>query len=194
MEKKVIFASNNKNKFEEIKALLASIKVDIHLQNKFHTFEVQELYNTFLENALAKARYASSLTNLPALGDDSGLCVNSLNGLPGLQSARYGGKLKLDSINNDKLIANLKSYSDKSAYYYCILVYIKYTHDPRPIIADGIWHGEILTKARGKNGFGYDSIFLLPKLNKTVAELSLTEKNVYSHRSQALHTLITKLN
>lgn len=193
MKKQIILASNNKDKLKEFQALLTPIGLNVCPQSKYNISEISELHSTFLENALAKARYASSVANLPALGDDSGLCVNILNGAPGLRSARYASKFKLDFVNNRKLIKNLINSTDKSAYYYCVLVYMRHVNDPRPIVSDGIWHGEILTKAKGQYGFGYDSIFWLPKLAKTVAELSLSEKNMYSHRGQASRTLIEKL-
>jgi XTP/dITP diphosphohydrolase len=155
--------------------------------------EADEPFFTFVENALAKARHASKLTGLPALADDSGICVNALQGAPGVFSARYAGEPKSDSRNNQKLIADLQNKADKSAYYYCVLVLVRSEHDPQPVIADGIWNGEIVASARGENGFGYDPHFWIPSLNKTVAELSAEQKNQLSHRGQALRALFEKL-
>jgi XTP/dITP diphosphohydrolase len=148
---------------------------------------------TFVENALAKARHAARLTGLPALADDSGVCVNALGGAPGVYSARFAGEPKSDARNNAKLVAELAGQADKSAYYYCVLVYVRHADDPQPIIADGRWNGEIIDTPRGANGFGYDPYFLLPAAGKTAAEMSPQEKNGISHRGQALRALVEKL-
>jgi XTP/dITP diphosphohydrolase len=130
---------------------------------------------------------------MPALADDSGVCVTVLGGAPGVLSARYAGEPKSDARNNQKLIADLKPHADKSAYYYCVLVLVRHADDPQPVIAEGRWDGEIIEEARGQSGFGYDPYFLLPALGKTAAELSAEEKNRLSHRGQALRMLIEKL-
>jgi XTP/dITP diphosphohydrolase len=127
------------------------------------------------------------------LADDSGICVEALNGAPGVYSARFAGEPKSDERNNQKLLADLKNSSNRKAYYYCVIVLVRYPNDPQPIIADGIWRGEILESPRGNGGFGYDPLFLDPLLNKTGAELTVEEKNKISHRGQALSLLIERL-
>ncbi|MCW5298582.1 RdgB/HAM1 family non-canonical purine NTP pyrophosphatase [Herbaspirillum lusitanum] len=193
MTQKIVLASNNPGKLREFGALLGEIGLDVRPQGEFDVPEAEEPFATFVENALAKARHASRLTGLPALADDSGVCVNALGGAPGVWSARYAGEPKSDAANNAKLIADLAGHDDKSAYYYCVLVYVRHADDPQPVIADGSWHGEIVEEARGAGGFGYDPYFWLPALNRTAAELSAAEKNAHSHRGQALRALVEKL-
>ncbi|MBK1891745.1 RdgB/HAM1 family non-canonical purine NTP pyrophosphatase [Undibacterium sp. 14-3-2] len=193
MTKKIVLASNNQGKLKEFYQILSPLGVELYSQSEFDVPEADEPFFTFVENALAKARHASKLTGLPALADDSGICVNALQGAPGVFSARYAGEPKSDSRNNQKLIADLQNKADKSAYYYCVLVLVRSEHDPQPVIADGIWNGEIVASARGENGFGYDPHFWIPSLNKTVAELSAEQKNQLSHRGQALRALFEKL-
>jgi XTP/dITP diphosphohydrolase len=149
--------------------------------------------STLVENAQQKARHAARLTGLPALADDSGVCVNALGGAPGVYSARFAGEPKSDARNNDKLIADLAAHADKSAYYYCVLVYVRHADDPQPVIADGVWRGRIIDAPRGANGFGYDPDFLVPDFGRTAAELAPAEKNAVSHRGQALRALVDKL-
>jgi XTP/dITP diphosphohydrolase len=155
--------------------------------------EAEEPYSTFVENALEKARHAARITGLPALSDDSGVCANALGGAPGVLSARYAGEPKSDARNNQKLIADLAPHADKSAYYYCVLVFVRHANDPQPVIAEGRWDGKIVATASGQGGFGYDPHFWLPALGKTAAELSAAEKNRLSHRGQALRMLVEKL-
>ena len=193
MTQRLILASNNAGKLKEFAQLLAPIGFDLHPQGEFDVPEAEEPFGTFVENALAKARHASRLTGLPALADDSGVCVNALGGAPGVHSARFGGEPKSDDRNNRKLLSDLATRADKSAYYYCVLVYVRHPDDPQPIIADGRWDGEIVVTPRGANGFGYDPHFLIPALGKTVAELEPQEKNALSHRGQALRALVEKL-
>lgn len=193
MTQRLILASNNAGKLKEFSQLLAPIGFDLHAQGEFDVPEAEEPFGTFVENALAKARHASRLTGLPALADDSGVCVNALGGAPGVHSARFGGEPKSDERNNRKLLAELSTRADKSAYYYCVLVYVRHPDDPQPVIAEGRWNGEIVTAPRGENGFGYDPYFLVPALGKTVAELAPEEKNALSHRGQALRALVEKL-
>jgi XTP/dITP diphosphohydrolase len=130
---------------------------------------------------------------LPALADDSGVCVNALGGAPGVYSARYAGAPKSDARNSEKLVQDLAGHADKSAYYYCVLVYVRHADDPQPVIADGVWRGQIIATPRGAGGFGYDPYFLIPALGKTAAELASFEKNALSHRGQALRLLVEKL-
>jgi XTP/dITP diphosphohydrolase len=193
MSRTLVLASNNAGKLKEFSALLAPINFDLHTQSEFNVPEAEEPHATFVENAIAKARHASRLTGLPALADDSGVCVNALGGAPGVYSARFAGEPKSDQRNNEKLIADLASHSDKSAYYYCVLVFVRHADDPQPVIADGRWDGEMIAQARGQGGFGYDSYFWIPSLQKTAAELTAEEKNHLSHRGQALRALIEKL-
>ncbi len=193
MTQRLVLASNNAGKLREFAEILAPIGFELHPQGEFGVPEAEEPFATFVENALAKARHAARLTGLPALADDSGVCVNALGGAPGVYSARYAGEPKSDARNNEKLIKDLAVHADKSAYYYCVLVYVRHADDPQPVIADGRWHGEITATARGEGGFGYDPHFWLPQLGKCTAELSKDEKNALSHRGQALRELVAKL-
>lgn len=191
--KKIVLASNNAGKLKEFQALLSALALDVRAQGEFNVPEAEEPYPTFVENALTKARHAARLTGLPALADDSGVCVNALGGAPGVYSARYAGEPKSDAANNQKLQEDLAVHSDRSAYYYCVLVYVRHADDPQPVIAEGLWHGEIATEPSGEGGFGYDPYFYLPSLQKTAAQLSAAEKNAQSHRGRALRELIGKL-
>jgi len=193
MTQRLILASNNGGKLKEFAQLLGPIGFELHPQGEFDVPEAEEPFGTFVENALQKARHAARLTGLPALADDSGVCVNALGGAPGVYSARYAGEPKSDARNNEKLIADLAAHADKSAYYYCVLVYVRHADDPQPVIADGVWRGQIINTPRGANGFGYDPYFLLPDFGRTAAELEPHEKNAVSHRGQALRALVDKL-
>ncbi len=193
MTQRLVLASNNAGKLKEFAQLLAPIGFELHPQGEFDVPEADEPFGTFVENALAKARHAARLTGLPALADDSGVCVNALGGAPGVHSARYAGEPKSDARNSEKLIADLAAHADKSAYYYCVLVYVRHADDPQPVIADGVWRGQIVDAARGEGGFGYDPHFLLPQFGKTAAELASNEKNAISHRGQALRALVERL-
>ena len=193
MSQILVLASNNKGKLVEFSRLLAPLGFDVKPQGELDIPEADEPYASFVENALAKARHASRLSGRPALADDSGICVPALGGAPGVYSARYAGEPKSDAANNDKLVSDLAAHSDKSAYYYCVLVFVRHADDPQPVIADGRWNGEVIAEPRGQGGFGYDPHFLLPALGKTAAELAADEKNLLSHRGQALRALIEKL-
>jgi XTP/dITP diphosphohydrolase len=190
---KLVVASGNPGKLREIAAVLSSFEVIS--QNELGIAEAEEPHETFLENALAKARHASRIARLPALADDSGLCVPALGGEPGVHSAYYAGKdgsrKERDERNNELLLK--KTGQDRQAYYYCIMVVVQRFNDPRPLIAEGVWHGEIALAPRGANGFGYDPLFFLPELRKTAAELDPVEKNRLSHRAQALQKLLHEL-
>ncbi len=142
--KKIVIASNNQGKIKEFSHLFNSLEIQVFPQSKFNIVEVEEPYQTFIENALVKARHASKQTGLPALADDSGICVDALNGKPGVYSARYAGEPKSDQRNNQLLIENLRTKQDRSAHYYCIIVLVRYADDPQPIITDGSWHGRII--------------------------------------------------
>ena len=193
MTQRLILASNNAGKLKEFNELLSTIGFSVHAQGEYAVPESDEPFHTFVENALQKARHASRLTGLPALADDSGVCVNALGGAPGVYSARYAGEPKSDANNSRKLVADLATLSDKFAYYYCVLVYVRHADDPQPVIADGRWNGEMIAAPRGQGGFGYDPHFYLPALGKCAAELTSDEKNALSHRGQALRALVEKL-
>ena len=187
--KKVVIASNNSGKLKEFIHLFEPLEIQVFPQSAFNVAEVEEPYQTFVENALVKARHASKQTGLPALADDSGICVDVLNGRPGVYSARYAGEPRSDKRNNQLLIKNLRSEQDRSAHYYCIIVLVRYADDPQPIITDGSWYGRIILESRGTGGFGYDPYFYLPDLDKTAAELPIEDKNLISHRGKALMRL-----
>jgi XTP/dITP diphosphohydrolase len=193
MFKKLVIASNNQGKLREIQALLTSLNIEVIPQSALNISEAEEPHCTFIENALAKARHASLHANLPALADDSGICVDALGGKPGVLSARYGGEDKNDEKNNQKLLDTLKNETNRSAFYYCAIVLVRRFDDPQPLIAEGIWMGEILSAPRGVGGFGYDPLFLDIASGKTGAELSPEAKNKISHRGKALQMLMQKL-
>ncbi|MEB0139825.1 MULTISPECIES: RdgB/HAM1 family non-canonical purine NTP pyrophosphatase [unclassified Undibacterium] len=193
MTKEIVLASNNAGKLREFYQILAPLGIELRAQAELGVAETDEPYFTFVENALRKARHAAAETGLPALADDSGICVPALGGAPGVLSARFGGAPKSDQRNNAALLSAMAAHADKSAYYYCVLVLVRSEHDPQPLIADGLWHGRLIDTARGSNGFGYDPHFYLPDLGKTVAELDAAEKNQRSHRAQALRVLFEKL-
>ncbi|MEP7070105.1 MAG: RdgB/HAM1 family non-canonical purine NTP pyrophosphatase [Usitatibacter sp.] len=195
---RVVIASSNPGKLRELSALLGPLGIEAVPQSDFAVPEAEEPHFTFLENALAKARHAANMTGLPALADDSGLCVPALFGEPGVHSAYYagkeGGREERDARNNAKLVEQLRAAGDRSAFYYCVLVLVRNADDPTPIVADGTWHGEIVLEPRGANGFGYDPYFLVKGGSLTAAELPTAEKNRASHRGQALATLASKLS
>ena len=193
MKQTLVLASNNRGKLAEFSQLLMPLGFELRTQGELGIQEAEEPHVTFVENALAKARHAARASGLPALADDSGICVPALGGAPGVQSARYAGEPKSDAANSSKLVETLTAHANKSAYYYCVLVYLRHADDPQPVIAEGRWQGEIIATPRGHGGFGYDPHFYLPELDKTVAELSAEEKNHRSHRGQALRALIEKL-
>lgn len=192
---KVVVASNNPGKLRELAALLAPLGIEAVPQSEHDVAEAEEPHETFLENALAKARNASRATGLPALADDSGLCVPALAGEPGVHSAHYAGKhgtrAERDARNNAKLVAALRDRAERSAFYYCVLVLVRSAADPTPIVADAAWHGSIALEPRGAGGFGYDPYFVTES-GRTAAELSAEEKNRASHRARALRALAEK--
>ena len=190
---RLVIASGNAGKLREFRRLLAPLGIDVIPQADFGIAEAAEPHVTFVENALAKARHASTHAKLPALADDSGICVRALGGAPGVQSARYAGEPKSDARNNEKLVAALQGVADRRAHYACLLVLVRHAADPQPIIAEGDWHGTIIDVPRGDGGFGYDPHFLDTTTGLTGAELPLERKNTLSHRGRALRTLIAKL-
>ena len=189
----IVLASHNAAKIKEFQRLFAKLNIEIIPQAKLDVPETEEPFMTFIENALLKARHASQLTGLPALADDSGLCVAALHGAPGVHSARYAGEPKSDARNNAQLLHALVGQADRRAYYYAVLVLVRHANDPQPIITEGRCEGEILTVARGEGGFGYDPLFGLTSLGRSMAELSAEEKSAISHRGKALDTLLKKL-
>ncbi|MBX3614851.1 MAG: RdgB/HAM1 family non-canonical purine NTP pyrophosphatase [Burkholderiaceae bacterium] len=200
---RVVLASNNAGKLRELSSLLAPLGLQLESQSALGVPEADEPFGTFLENALAKARHASRLTGLPALADDSGLCVDALGGRPGVLSARWAARspgrsagaapLDTDAANNRQLIADLAGCADRAAHYYCVLVLLRAPDDPQPIVADASWHGEVVDTPRGTGGFGYDPHFLLPDEGCTAAELDPPRKNLLGHRGQALRLLVERL-
>jgi XTP/dITP diphosphohydrolase len=190
---RLVLASNNDGKLREFRRLLAPLGIDVIAQSELAIPEAEEPHATFVENALAKARHASALANLPALADDSGVCVDALGGAPGVQSARYAGEPKSDARNNAALIAALAGVGDRRAHYYCVLVLVRHAGDPQPIIAEGAWHGRIIDVPRGSGGFGYDAHFEDAETGATGAELPLERKNELSHRGRAMRVLIERL-
>ena len=193
MLSKLVIASGNKGKLREIQHLLSPLNIEIIPQSVLNVPECEEPFFTFLENALAKARHASKYTGLPALADDSGLCVDALQGSPGVLSARYAGEPKSDERNNQKLLEVLGTEENRHAHFYCVMVLVRHELDPEPLIAEGRWAGEILTEYRGNDGFGYDPLFLDAKTGKTVAELPLDIKSRISHRGHAMTKLLLQL-
>ncbi len=190
---RLVLASNNPGKLREFRRLLSPLGVDVVPQAELGIAEADEPHATFVENALAKARHASALSGLPALADDSGICVDALDGAPGVQSARYAGEPRSDARNNERLVAELAGAAERSAHYYCVLVLCRHAGDPEPLIAEGAWHGEITAVPRGTGGFGYDPYFLDRESGMTGAELPLERKNERSHRGQAIRELVRKL-
>lgn len=190
---KLVIATGNAHKLHEIKVLLEPLGIEVLPQSAFNVPEAAEPHCTFIENALAKARHAARLTGLPALADDSGICVEALGGAPGVISAIYAGEPRSDARNNEKLLAAMQGMTDRRAHYHCALVLLRHADDPQPVIAEGQWHGLILEAPRGVGGFGYDPLFLDTELQQTVAEISTEDKNRVSHRGKALRALTEKL-
>ena len=187
---RIVLASGNAGKLREFAELLAPEGFEIVPQGTLGVPEAEEPHFTFVENALAKARHAAAHTGLPALADDSGICVSALGGEPGVHSARYAGEPKSDDRNNAKLVAALAGNPDRRAHYYCVIVLVRRADDPEPLIAEGRWHGEVIDSPRGAGGFGYDPYFLIPEFGRTVAELDPPTKNAASHRGTALRRLL----
>lgn len=190
---KLALASNNPGKLREFRRLLEPLGITVIAQGELGIPEAEEPHVTFIENALAKARHAAHLSGLPALADDSGICVAALDGAPGVLSARYAGEPRSDAANNAKLIADLAGIAQREAHYTCVLVLVRHASDPEPMIAEGIWDGVVIDNPRGTGGFGYDAHFLDPRFGLTGAEFPLEQKNEISHRGKAMRLLIEKL-
>ena len=201
-QQKLLLASNNQGKLNELQQMFAGLDwpVQVLPQRNFQIEDAIEDGLSFVENALIKARHAARLSGLPALADDSGLCIPVLNGAPGIYSARFGGEHGNDARNNQAVLDALKPHRqpDRSeqpiaGMFVCVLALVRHADDPLPIICQGIWHGEILDAPRGSAGFGYDPLFWLPTLGKSSAELDKTEKNQISHRGLAMRALLREL-
>lgn len=192
----IVLASSNNGKIREFQSYLTELDIQLIPQSQFSNMsEVAETGTTFVENAIIKARHATTITGLPAIADDSGLLVDTLHSEPGIRSARYAGDDATSAENIKKLLAKLKNVPDqqRGAHFYCVIVFLQNASDPMPIICQGKWTGMILLAARGQDGFGYDPVFFDQQQNKSAAELSLTEKNRLSHRGQALQSLTKQL-
>lgn len=192
--KKIILASNNTGKIREFNAMLTGI-YEVVSMSDMNVKEVPEIGLTFVENALIKARNASEQSGLPALADDSGIVVDALNGAPGIYSARYAGNHGDDEANTQKILDNMAQVADaqRSARFWCAIVFVEHANDPTPIIIQRGWEGEIMREKSGENGFGYDPIFYVPTHKKSSAELSSEQKNDISHRGKALQALLSEL-
>ena len=193
MFKKLVIASSNPGKLREISQILAPLGIEVLPQSAFRVQEADEPHATFIENALAKARHAAAISGLPALADDSGICVDALGRAPSVHSARYAGEPLSDERNNAKLLEALGDRLDREAHYYCVIVLMRNPQDPEPLIAQGVWRGEILRAPRGSGGFGYDPLFLDLQIGQTGAELAPARKNLISHRGKALALLVDSL-
>jgi XTP/dITP diphosphohydrolase len=200
--KKLVLASGNPGKLREFRAMLDPLGIEIIPQGELGIADADEPHPTFVENALAKARHASRASGLPAFADDSGICVATLGGEPGVHSARFAGpppggvaqgRDDQDRRNNEKLIACLAGKTDRRAHYYCVVVLVQHADDPEPVIAEGRWRGEVVDRPRGANGFGYDPYFFLREFGCTAAELEPHLKNANSHRGLALAQLVAQL-
>ena len=200
---RLVLASNNAGKLCEFSNLLAHKNFELVTQASLGIASCSEPHISFVENALEKARHAATHSGLAALADDSGICVPTLNGAPGVVSARYAASLgagswssnpslPTDQQNNLALLAQLHEPLTP-AYYYCVLVLVRHAKDPQPIIAQGYWHGAVQMQAQGSGGFGYDPYFYIASENQTVAQMSMLKKNQLSHRAQALRALLDQL-
>ena len=199
---KWVLASNNKGKLNEFKRLFeaANLNIDIVPQGQLNIEDAVEDGLSFIENAIIKARHASCISGLPAIADDSGLCVPALGNAPGIYSARYAGEHGNDANNNAKLMADLQPIREQNqntpikGYFVCVLALVRHADDPLPIIAQGLWQGEILPQPQGENGFGYDPLFWVPELQLTAAAMDPEQKNEISHRGLAINSLLQQLS
>ncbi len=194
--RRIVLATGNAGKVREFDRLFAAADMEIVPQTQFGIAAIVENGLSFVENALLKARHAAIHSELPAIGDDSGLEVEALNGAPGIYSARYAGPGADDTSNWQKLLADLEGVptAKRTARFHCVLVYLRSEDDPMPLICEGTWQGTILDAARGGNGFGYDPVFYVPELKRSAAEIPVEIKDALSHRGQALRQLLNKLN
>ncbi len=190
---KLVLASGNAGKLAELKSLLGPFNIDVVSQRELGISDAIEDRLSFVENSLIKARHAARLSGLPALADDSGLCVEALKGAPGIYSARFSGEQASDQSNIDLLLEKLTGENNRNAYFHCALTLVRHADDPQPLICEGSWHGQIDTSQKGDSGFGYDPVFYLPELDKTAAQLSKEEKQAISHRGRAMAKLVASL-
>ena len=190
---RLVLASGNEGKLREFRRLLSPLGIDVVAQRALGIADAEEPHHTFIENALAKARHASACAGLPALADDSGICVDVLDGAPGVLSARYAGEPRSDARNNARLLADLAGMAQRNAHYYCVLALVRKADDPEPMFAEGRWDGRVIDVARGDGGFGYDPLFEDPQSGMTGAEIPLAQKNEVSHRGKAMRALIAQL-
>lgn len=187
--RQVVIASSNRGKLEEIRSLLSGLGIEVLPQSHWNITPPEEDGETFLDNALIKARCAAAATGLPAIADDSGLAVAALDGRPGVRSARYAGPNADDTQNVDKLLSELEGQANRAASFHCAAVFLTAAKNSSPLIAHGEWRGNILAQRRGQHGFGYDPVFFDPESKRSAAELTLLEKNLVSHRGQAMRKL-----
>ena len=192
---KLVLASSNHGKLQELRELLAGNGIELIAQSDLGVDDADETGSTFVENALIKARHATRITGLHALADDSGICVDALQGAPGLYSARYAGQHGDAGRNIDKLLMELEGVPDeqRAAHFYCVLVLLRHPDDPQPLIVEGEWRGRILHARQGNGGHGYDPVFFDPRYGQSAAEMESALKNRLSHRGQALATLKQRL-
>ena len=193
MNQRLVLASNNAGKLREFSQLFKPFAIELIPQGQLGISAAEEPFDRFIDNALAKARHASKLSGLPAIADDSGICVDALGGAPGVRSARFAGEHCSDLDNNQKLLSLLAGEVNREAHYVCALVVVREADDPNPIIVETRWDGQIIDEARGQHGFGYDPYFFLPHLHMTAAQLNPEDKNAISHRGQALVQLMEQL-
>ena len=191
---RLVLASSNPGKLREFAAILAPLQVQLVSQGELGIADAEEPHDTFVENALAKARHAARASGLAALADDSGICVEALGGAPGVRSARYAGEPRSDERNNVQLVRALSGQANRRAHYSCVIVLMRHAADPEPLIAEGRWRGEVIDQPRGQGGFGYDPYFLLPALGCTAAELDPAHKNRISHRALAAQRLLALID
>jgi len=193
MSGRLVLASNNAGKLREFSQLFEPFAIELIPQGRLGIDAAEEPFDRFIDNALAKARHASKISGLPALADDSGICVDALGGAPGVRSARFAGEHCSDLDNNRKLLSLLADQANREAHYVCALVVVREADDSNPIIVETHWNGQIIDEARGQHGFGYDPYFFLPQLQMTAAQLSPANKNAISHRGQAMAQLMAQL-
>ena len=189
----LVLATGNKGKVAELSDLLQAQAVSVKPQSEFAVPEVPETGTTFVENAIIKARHASKITGLPAIADDSGLVVSALQGAPGIYSSRYAGSDANDADNIDKLLDALAGVAERTAHFYCCLVFMRHADDPVPIVCEGYWYGEIATERSGEGGFGYDPVFYVSEYQQTAAQLGKAKQSTISHRAIALKQLLDRM-
>jgi XTP/dITP diphosphohydrolase len=193
--KRVVLASANAGKMRELNPLLASRGMDVVPQSEFAIPSIEESGESFVENAIIKARHAARLSGLPAIADDSGLMVDALDGAPGIYSARYAGEGASDGENLQLLLDNMRDVpaSRRGARFVCLVVYMRHPQDACPLVCEGVWSGRLTHAPRGDGGFGYDPVFYVEDCGCTSAELEPAHKNAISHRARAMQALLARL-